>query len=453
MPPFVSVERTLRLGLDWRINTRIIRVSPVGTAIVLTVPLLSGESVTTPDTRIKDEKILVNMSSGQIVMQWDSVLQKSPQIELTAASTDQWTEVWRVDASPVWHIQSSGIAVVHHQDRQGRWMPEWRPWPGEKIIIEVTRPEAVEGQSLTIDKSRLQITPGKRSLEAALNFTIRSSQGTQHTINLPEQGVLQSVSINGKTQPIRQKGNQLSLPVKPGKQEIAINWREPSEIASMITTPIVNLGLESVNSTINVVLGEDRWLLLTWGPRFGPAILFWGVLLVIVLISMGLGRIRLTPLKHWHWLLLLIGISQIPVESAIVVVAWLMALGIRAEKQLSNPAYFNTVQVALGILTLVALMLLFVAVEQGLLGSPDMQITGNHSSAYKLNWYQDRSPPVLPTATVISVPLMIYRILMLAWSLWLAVSLLNWLKWGWQCFSTNGLWKPIRKKVPGPDNS
>jgi hypothetical protein len=36
---------------------------------------------------------------------------------------------------------------------------------------------------------------------------------------------------------------------------------------------------------------------------------------------------------------------------------------------------------------------------------------------------------------------MAYRILMLLWSLWLAVSLLNWLKWGWTCFSGDGLWK------------
>ncbi|MDA1342985.1 MAG: hypothetical protein O2966_03750 [Proteobacteria bacterium] len=38
------------------------------------------------------------------------------------------------------------------------------------------------------------------------------------------------------------------------------------------------------------------------------------------------------------------------------------------------------------------------AVEQGLLGgSPDMQITGNQSSAFDLNWYQDRSLSLPPS--------------------------------------------------------
>jgi hypothetical protein len=79
-----------------------------------------------------------------------------------------------------------------------------------------------------------------------------------------------------------------------------------------------------------------------------------------------------------------------------------------------------------------------------------MQITGNQSSAVNLNWYQDRSLSTLPIATLISVPLMAYRLLMLAWSLWLAVSLLNWLKWGWGCFSSNGYWNKtvtIKKAV------
>nr|WP_305909816.1 hypothetical protein [Methylomarinum sp. Ch1-1]MDP4522753.1 hypothetical protein [Methylomarinum sp. Ch1-1] len=90
---------------------------------------------------------------------------------------------------------------------------------------------------------------------------------------------------------------------------------------------------------------------------------------------------------------------------------------------------------------MIALLLLFYAVQQGLLGSPDMQISGNQSSAYRLNWYQDRNAASLPTATVVSAPLMIYRILMLLWSLWLAVALLDWLKWGWRCFSSGALWK------------
>jgi hypothetical protein len=145
-------------------------------------------------------------------------------------------------------------------------------------------------------------------------------------------------------------------------------------------------------------------------------------------------------------LLLLLGLSQVPLEAAALVVAWLFMLGWRAQRTDISEKYFNAMQVILGLLTLCSLSILIFAVEQGLLGgSPDMQVVGNQSSAYSLNWYQDRSPAELPEAIVISVPLMAYRLLMLLWSFWLASALLNWLKWGWNCFSTNGLWykKPL----------
>ena len=51
LPVFVRVERTLRLGLDWRVDTRVVRVSPRGTPLVLEVPLIEGESVITEGVR------------------------------------------------------------------------------------------------------------------------------------------------------------------------------------------------------------------------------------------------------------------------------------------------------------------------------------------------------------------------------------------------------------------
>lgn len=440
LPPFVQVTRTLHLNLDWRVDTVIERASPQGSAIVLAVPLLPGESVISPGIRVKQGKVEVNIPAQQTVMQWESVLEKSEKIEFTASQTDQWIEVLRADVSPVWHLETSGIAMMHGDD-EGSWLPEWHPWPGEKIALQISRPAAVEGQTLTIDHSRLSVRPGQRSREAELTLALRSSQGSQHTLILPEAAVLQTVAIDGQLQPIRLEGGKLTLPVHPGKQEIAVSWREAGGITHMMKTPQLDLGAPSVNVNLNIGLGQDRWVLFAMGPKLGPAVLFWGTLIVVLLLALGLGKTRLTPLKTRQWGLLLIGLSQIPLVSAGIVIAWLMLLGWRKTQPLSGRAYFNALQIFIGLLTLVALGLLFYAVEQGLLGAPDMQIIGNQSSAFDLNWYQDRSAATLPMATLISVPLMVYRLLMLAWSLWLAVSLLNWLKWSWACFSSDGLWK------------
>jgi len=448
LPPFVRVERIVSLGLDWRVITQIIRISPADSAVVLSVPLLPGESVTSPGVRVKNNAVEVNMAAQQAVMQWESTLEKSEQIELTAPQTEQWIEVWKADVSPIWHIDPSGIAMIH-LNSEGQWLPEWHPWQGEKITLQITRPQAVEGQTLTIDNSSLGIKPGQRTQDAELKLSLRSSQGSQHTLTLPENAVLQSVSIDGQTQPIRQQGRKLTLPVNPGKQDVLIRWQETKAITSAVTTPLVDLGQDSVNTNLSISLGQDRWVLFVMGPRMGPAVLFWGVLIVIFILSLGLGKIPLTPLKSRHWFLLLVGLSQIPMAFAGIVIAWLMGLGWRASQSATELRYFNALQTIIGGLTVLALGVLFAAVAQGLLNSPDMQITGNQSSAFLLNWYQDRSLSTLPAATVISVPLLVYRLLMLAWALWLAVSLLNWLKWGWSCFSSNGLWNKaaVKEKV------
>ncbi|OQK16407.1 hypothetical protein AU255_00405 [Methyloprofundus sedimenti] len=445
LPAFLSIERTLNLGLDWYITTRVIRASKEATAVTLEVPLLKGESISTSNIRSEKGVALVQMTANQQSIEWHSLLEKSALLTLTAPDTNKWSEIWQVNISPIWHIKFGGIPAVHHQDQTGNWLPEWRPWPGESITLSITRPEAVQGQTLTIDKSTLQISSGKRNLESSLDLDIRSSKGTQHNITLPENALLQSVSINGKTQPIRQQQRTVTLPVNPGSQHFQLNWHEAKLQSSLLTTPTVSLGIASVNTHLKVLLAEDRWVLLTFGPKMGPAVLFWGVLIVLAILAYALGKSCLTPLRHWQWFLLLIGLSQIPLIMAFVVVAWLMALGLRQKQSVQDVNSFNLMQILLIALTIGSLAILFIAVEQGLLGSPDMQIAGNQSTAFQLNWYQDRSLATLPTASVISVPLMSYRIMMLIWSLWLAISLLNWLKWGWQCFSYEGLWK---KSVP-----
>ncbi|MFO1350530.1 MAG: hypothetical protein U1F68_07590 [Gammaproteobacteria bacterium] len=442
LPPFARVERTLRLGLDWRVETEVFRVSPADSALVLEVPLLAGESVTTEGVRVQNGRVLVNLPPQQASATWESVLEKRTDIPLTAPDAAGWTEVWRADISPIWHAELSGLAVIHHQDSAGRWLPEWWPWPGETVTLALSRPQGVAGQTLTIDSSRMAVRPGSRATDTTLDLGIRSSLGGQQTLTLPEGASLQSVAINGAPQPIRQDGRKVTLPIVPGAQAVRLVWREDRGIEARFRTPPVDLGAPSVNSQLNVGLGMDRWLLWASGPRLGPAVLFWGVLLVTVIIAVGLGRVRITPLGTGQWLLLGIGLSQLPAYASVAVVGWLIALGLRARFPAEFPKIgFNLVQLALAALSLAALAFLFAAIEQGLLGQPDMQIAGNGSSAYELNWFQDRSAAELPRATLVTAPLFVYRLLMLAWALWLAFALLRWLRWGWSCMATHGLWK------------
>ena len=240
-------------------------------------------------------------------------------------------------------------------------------------------------------------------------------------------------------------------PVHPGQQTYQLDWRQEEGIRGQWQTPLVDLGLISVNSEIRAQMGRERWILFATGPKLGPAVLFWGELLIILLVAVILGRLKgYSPLGTLSWFLLGIGLSQVSIWSGLLVAATFFAFGYRRRTAPDLiPGSFNLLQVALVILSLFTLVTLFWAVQQGLLGLPQMQISGNGSSAYQLNWYQDRSPPQLPTASVYSVPLLFYRLLMLAWALWLAFSLLAWVKWAWEAFSHRGRWVEIKMQLPG----
>jgi hypothetical protein len=238
----------------------------------------------------------------------------------------------------------------------------------------------------------------------------------------------------------------LALP--PGQHEVSLEWREQRGLGLFFRTPQPDLGAPGVNADLQLDLGS-RWVLFAGGPRLGPAVLFWSFLLVMVLAGLGLSRLGLAPLRAWQWVLLAIGLSQVDAIAAALVAGWLLALGVRrAHGDKLTPRRFDLVQLLLVLWTLVAAGILFAAIERGLLGEPEMQVAGWGSSASQLRWFSDRAPGVLPAGWVVSLPIFVYRLAMLAWALWLASSLVRWLPWAWQGFSTGGVWKKRPPKAP-----
>lgn len=444
LPPFVRVERTLLIGLDWQVATRVVRLSPPGTAIVLEVPLLEGESVTTADVRVAGGKVALNMAPQAQETSWRSVLDQRSPVVLTAPRSAGWIELWRLDMSPVWHADLKGIPVVHAEP--GATLPEWRPWPGESATLRVSRPEGITGSTLTIDESTYALRPGVRATDATLTLQLRSSRGAQHAITLPDGSVLESVSIDGATSPVRQEGRKVTLPIAPGSQSVVLTWRMPRSIGAVFTAPELDLGAPSVNATTTIAMPEGRWVLGLRGPRLGPVVLFWSVLAVVLVAFAALGAMRRTPLAIWQWLLLAIGLAQVNVVAAALVVGWFHLLAWRERSELGIAGY-NLRQLAIVFATVIAFFVLLTAVHQGLLGHPDMQIRGNGSSSTDLRWFTDRSEAALPSPLVVSAPMFVYRVAMLAWALWLALSVVSWLRWGFGAFAAGGFW---RRRPPPP---
>jgi hypothetical protein len=445
IPAFFHVTRVLHLGIQWEVTTRIRRITPAGEPVVLAVPLLKGAVLTTAGIQVADGVAQVALGPSQTEATFSATIPITDSIRLTAPRNAPWTETWMLDAAAMWRCALSGLTVVHHQDAAHNWQPQWQPWPGEQVTIDVSRPQAVPGRTITIDSAELTFTPGQQISQAALTLALRSSKGGQHQIELPAQVNLQSVAVNGKSLPIRQEGKLVSVPLAPGAQTIDVKWLQLSDSAALIKGPPVNVGDAAVNAAVTFRMPDDRWILLAGGPRLGPAVLFWSYLIVVLLAGIGLGRTDITPLNTGGWILLGLGLTQAPAVVAVLVAGWLLALGYRGRRDApQGTLVFNLTQILLTILTIAALAGLYTAIEHGLLGIPDMQIAGNHSTRFQLNWFQDRIDGSMPAPWVISLPQWTFHLIMLAWSLWLAFSLVSWLQWGWGCFSRPHLWQSIQ---------
>ncbi|MCP3874890.1 MAG: hypothetical protein GY699_17280 [Desulfobacteraceae bacterium] len=448
LPPFAIVERTILLGLVWKVQTMVHRVSPTESGMVLDIPLLPGESVTTQGIQVTKGVAKINLRADQKTLFWESFLEPAEQLLLEHKKTGDWTEIWKVDVSPVFHLTYEGIPVILHKTGN-RWYPTWHPWPGESVRLKMSRPAGIAGQTLTIESSHLELRPGQKTTAATLTLMVKSSQGGQHTIVLPPDGKLQEVKIKGRIQPVRQEGRNVSLPITPGQQIFELKWLETAGIATQYQSSLIDLGAISVNASVDVNLPRSRWPLFIGGEQLvGPAVLFWSVLIIIVLVAFGLSKTGWTPLKFYHWFLLGMGLSMSNLVAAILVVGWLIVLGFRKKADTLVGHRFNLMQIAIAVLTIAGVGSLVFAISQGLLGHPDMNIVGNGSNHALLRWYQDVSDATLPRGWVFSIPMLTYRIAMLAWALWISFWLIGILKWGWQQFSSPKMWQhiPLRRK-------
>ncbi len=452
-PPFLHVIRTLHLGLTWSVSTTVNRMTKTGVPVVAAIPLIDGESVTTAGIDVEKQNALISMAANATEIHWTSTLDMTTEINLQVPQDSSWTETWILNASPIWHCKLSGIPVIHHQ-QEGVWRPTWRPWPGEQVIVSVSKPRALPGQIKTIDNARLECFPGKRFSKVELTLNMRTSHGGHHDIELAPKASLKLVKINDEIQPIRMENRSVLIPLQPGRQTIYLQWHEPAVPGILLKGPKVKVGEKAVNASIQLNMPGSSWILWAGGPRLGPAVLFWSYLLVVVLAALGLGRTTLAPLKTHQWLLLGLGLTQVSPLVALMIVGWLMAL--KARREYSPPKhwfYFNATQLLLALWTLAACIGFYMAIERGLIGIPEMQISGNNSTAFKLYWTQDRIQEYMPQPWVLYLPRLIYHLLMLFWALWIAVSLLKWFKWGWYCFSHGCAWKKAsfrRKKSNTP---
>lgn len=449
LAPWLEVVRTFEIGVQWEVVTEVRRVSPLGSAVSFSIPLVEGETVTTEGVRQVGARAEITLDRDAAQATFRSRLPIREAITLKAPTGVPYSQIWRVRCGTVYACEPSGIAPVALRDGD-LVAPLYRPFPGEALTLRFERPSAAEGRSTTLDRAELVVEPGVRRVSSRLELSVRSSRGDALTLTLPADARVESVEANGKSQPIQLEGQKLTVRVDPGSTQVVIRFQEARGLGLRHEVPAIELGASAVDVTTVVKVPENRWLLAVQGPSWGPAVLFWGKLVFVLLAAFLLAKVPSAPIGFGSFALLGLGLAQTGVIPALVVAAWFFAFAQREQKPEWAEPWFNLRQVALPILTLAAVGILWFAIYDGLLGIPDMQVEGNGSWDKELRFYVDRIEGALPTVAVYSVPIWVYRVSMLAWALWLAFAAVRWARWSFEAYGKGGFWKTSPKRTPPP---
>lgn len=452
--PAVEVERAIEMGLIWQVRTTLRRLSPEGKAVALSVPLLPGERVLSSRFAVTAGKVEARLGAAEKEVVWESELEQRDAVTLVASEKERWVERWRLIASPVWNVGFAGLGPVYEPGNEGL-EPVWRPWPGERVELKVTRPEAIPGATMTVRSVEHSTQAGSRQRTGQLQLDLQASLAQEFALGLSQRAEVTSLEVRqpgnagGARQPVRRDGSKVIIPVRPGEQTIRLEWKAPEKMGWRSQVDALELPVESSNIATTFSVPEDRWIVWTVGPLRGPAVRLWVVAALAVVGAFVLGRLRMTPLRGPQWALLALGLTQVHPAAALVVVGWLFLLAWRGTERGTalRPLAFNALQCVLLVGAIPVMGTLLAALHRGLLGTPDMMVLGNGSVPTELRWFAQRAAGALPQPEVFSVSIWYYRLMMLAWALWLAVSAIGWARWGWTQFAKDKLFKSFKPVI------
>jgi len=439
--PLVEIKRTFYFGQRWYIDTEVKLLNRIDKPYSFAYPLLANESVLDKEIETKENQVLLHLENANSHYKWRSSLPISSNLELKAIDTNQIVEIWQMDVSSIWNIKYSGIEPISQKSIDNILLPNFKPWHSERLKLSLEKAQAVKGENLTIESSKIKIVQSAKYRDVTLNLKIKSSKASQYKITLKGIKEINPTIIDNQTHYLKISNSQITIPLQAKEQSVQISYREEYSSGMSYHFPTIDLAKESSNNTLELKLPQNRWILWTHGTLLAPAVLLWGVIFALLIFAIILGRVEGTPLRSRDWLLLGIGVSSSSFMIMLPIVIWIFTLRFR-EKQGDKLVGWrrNIIQVLLVILTIISISTIIGAVSVGLLGNPDMMIAGNGSYGNFLNWYSDRIFGVLPEPTVISVSIWYYRLLMLLWSIWVAFALIRWLKWAWGVFSQGDIW-------------
>jgi hypothetical protein len=450
--PMVRIIREFELGDQWYLTTSVERIAPMHGAINLDLPLYEWEQVTSANANVRDKVIRVHIPAGDNWADWRSLVPYFSELQLTAFDQPSFVEEWYFSVAHQWNMGINGIPQTWPDSISDyeNWRFRYLPRANETLNLSVAKPLPVKGADLVFEQLTLAIKPGKQQQAFSLVGNYQSSRGGQGQMKVGS-GEQLDASLDNKKVYLQIRNGEVDYPIKPGGHSLDLSWKQNQPFSFRYQMPKINTNSPVSNINVKWQVPRDRWVLWASGPTIGPAIIYWGELLAFLVIAFLLSRAKLLPVSTISWLLLGLGLSTQSWAMFIATTVWLFGLSWwQSNKQGFGDRWFNFIQVALVVVSVLIMLSLISSVPMSLLSQPDMGIVGNQSSGYQLNWYHDRSQGDLPNIVVYSLPMWVYKLAMLMWSLWLASMLLKWSKWSWQVLADGGM---VRKSKPSTNTA
>ncbi len=425
---WVVVRRRFEISESQSIHTHLRRIGDVSQGLIVKLPLLLGERITSASVSTENQQVVVSFPPGASEFSYHGLLPKSDSIELAAMSVSKVSEEWEVYCDPIYSCEFSGIAPSASVNG-GVATKLWQPFPGDKVGIRIQQLQGISGNFVTIDSARHQVVAGMRQYDGTVNASLRITKESLISVTLSDSATVQSLALDGVQGKALVTGTGASVLVPPGNHSLDVRYLVSRSPSTLERVPSVTLSHPTHNLSTMLVPAQDRWVVWTGGVAWGPSVVFWGKLLIVCLITTVLAHFGFLGISIGAAVMLGIGLTSAPTFLLGVPLAWLGVLHVGGgyrESILRRSQIVSRV-VVLSITTL-ALLVLYNIVETGLVLNPPMLIAGNGSTAGSLRWFVDHTEQELLRPWIISFPLWTWRAFSLIWASWLVVSLLSWLK-------------------------
>ena len=169
--------------------------------------------------------------------------------------------------------------------------PRFQPLAGETLQVRLTRPVPIPGETITVERVDVTEAPGSRARRDHARPRAAEQPGRQ----LP--GTPSGRSEDPQHRDRRPAAADSGVGANPCRcQWCPVNsrhrsrGRHRSRRVRRSRTSAIELPGRAYNIALHLSLPTDRWPLFVGGPRLGPAVLYWGVMLVVIGVAWALSR-------------------------------------------------------------------------------------------------------------------------------------------------------------------